>query len=160
MALWPLRKRIAQPVTGAQIRISNGIFGRGMPNAPTAEVDSSSHTGGLYNYHEGDLFYPGAQSFVFEPGFEAPVKSIWGGGGGNQGFLIAGDGNSRFSPLQPPQVYSEATVQTDGIGGLQAGQIALQPLLDQSPLLGGNPPNPWGVAPSDPAAIFAGGSGL
>lgn len=133
--MWPLRKRIpAQRVTGAQVRILYGLFG-GPPPSPYAFVDTNSHTGGLYNYHEGEIFYPGAASFVFEPGFELPLKSIWGGGSGvNQGFMITGNGNSKFNPYQPPPLFSPRTFLPAGIGGLQAGQMAFQPLLESVPL--------------------------
>lgn len=140
MSFWPTRKRYAsEPVTGAQIRIATGAFGGGGPVSPYAYVDPNPHTGGIYNFHEGGLFFPGTPSFVFDPGFELPLKSIWGGGGANQGFLIAGDGNSKFSPYQrSPQVYSQQTVKTSGLGGLQAGGIAFQPLLYDVP----TPENP------------------
>ena len=135
MSLWPLRKRYAaQRVTGAQTRITlGGEFGVGAPQFASAFVDANCKCSGIYHYHEGDIFLPGAQSFVFEPIFETPIKSIWGGGGGAQGFLIAGAGNSFFNPIQPPQVYSLQMVKTSGVGGLQAGQMALQPLLEDVP---------------------------
>jgi hypothetical protein len=77
---------------------------------------------GIYSYHEGDLFTPGAGNFVFEPNFELPLQTIWG-----FGFIR---NPNTFNPLQPPQVLSPPNVQANGIGGLQAGTIQLEPLID------------------------------
>ena len=123
MPLFPsLRKRTAsQPVSGANIRIRQGVFGVGNPAFTFADVDPNAGTG-IYNYHEGDLFTPGAGNFVFEPTFELPIETLWG-----FGFIR---NPNTFSPLQQPQVFSPPTVVNNGIGGLVAGQIALQPLIE------------------------------
>lgn len=111
-----------QPVvkSGAASRIFAGIFG--VANNPaanlSAEVDTTNAT--LYRYHEGDLFTPGAQNYVFEYPFEFPLQTIWG-----IGFLRT---PNTFSPYQPMQKYSNPNVVINGVGGLQAGQIVHQPL--------------------------------
>ena len=48
-----------------------------------------------------------------------------------QTFIGAGIANRDFlHPLQPPQLYQLQAVSTAGIGGLSAGQMVLQPLID------------------------------
>ncbi len=119
-----LRKRTpSQPVTGGNVRIVAGAFGSGGPTAYAFAVGNPFATAaGLYSYHEGDLFTPGAGNFVFEPNFELPLQTVWG-------FGFVRNPNT-FKALQPPQVWAHPTVTTDGIGGLQAGTMELQPLLE------------------------------
>lgn len=119
-----LRKRTpSQPITGGNVRIAQGDFGNGMPTAYAfVDVNPFANAAGLYSYHEGDLFTPGAQNFVFEPNFETPLQTVWG-----RGFIR---NPNTFKPLQPPQVWAHPHVTTDGLGGLQAGTIELQPLLE------------------------------
>ena len=115
----PLRDRMpSEPVTGANVRIMQGLFGTGNP-AAAFETDANSRTG-LYAYHEGDLFTPGAGNWVFEPQFELPLFTIWG-----NAFLRK---PNTFAPLQPPQVYAQPTVQNNGLGGLEAGSYDTTPL--------------------------------
>ena len=48
-----------------------------------------------------------------------------------QTFIGPGVANRDFlHPLQPPQLYQLQAVSTAGIGGLSAGQMVLQPLID------------------------------
>lgn len=117
-----LRKRIpSEQVSGGNIRIRMGLFGTGSPEGAFAEVDPSA-AASIYNYHEGDLFTPGAQNFVFEPNFELPLITIWG-----NAFLRT---PNTFNPIQPQQVYSPANVVNNGLGGLLAGDLELQALLN------------------------------
>jgi hypothetical protein len=71
-------------------------------------------------YKVGDVFLPGAGNEAYETPWELPVQLIRGPG------RIAG----ALSVTQPPQVWFNAQVGLNGLGGLQAGQIILQPLLD------------------------------
>jgi hypothetical protein len=126
--------------TGASVRtqFTNPVG----PQLPEVEMDDS-----IYRHHEGYLFTPGAENYVFEWPFEFPVMSPWGGGGGAQGQYVDGipftslqhatmghfmgnPVNDAFNPLQPPQVFSNPTTVTNGLGGLQAGGLASYPLLD------------------------------
>lgn len=78
----------------------------------------------IARFFEGDLFTPGAQNYVYEPVFErTPLQTIWGAG-----FLRT---PNTFSPIQSPQVWSQPNVFTNGIGGLVAGQLVLQPLEEE-----------------------------
>ena len=79
----------------------------------------------IYYHFEGDLFTPGAENYVFESRFErTALQTIWG-----NAFLRT---PNTFSPVQPPQVFSPPHVVTSGIGGVVAGQMALQPLEFES----------------------------
>jgi hypothetical protein len=117
------RKRVAaQPVaSGAIIRIMTGLFGSGSPIAGLSEVDPRP-SASIYQYHEGDLFTPGSQNFVFESIFELPIQTIWG-----NAFLRRAN---TFNPIQPPQVFSQPNVMTNGIGGIVAGDIEFQNLIN------------------------------
>jgi hypothetical protein len=116
-----LRNRMpSEQIAGGNISIRLGAFGSGSPENPYAFVNPNA-AAGIYNYHEGDIFLPGAENFVFEPNFELPLVAIWG-----NAFLRT---PNTFKPLQPPQIYANATVTTAGLGGLQAGQVELEPLL-------------------------------
>jgi len=118
---WLLRKRIpSETVSGGQSRIRLGAFGNGSPLFSMVDVDPNSGTG-IYDYHEGAVFSPGAENFVFEPNFELPIQGIWG-----KGFLRT---PNTFNPLQNAQVWSNPNIVTNGLGGLEAGQMILQPLL-------------------------------
>jgi hypothetical protein len=117
-------------------QLLTALFGFGSPESglkskPLQPVSISTVPGaggggnenaGLYTYHEGDLFNPGAMNYVFEPQTELPLQTIWG-----FGFLRR---PNTFNPIQPPQVWANPTTQMNGIGGIEAGQFALQPLLD------------------------------
>lgn len=109
------------PASGAISRIFGGLFG-GTPN-PAANLSAEvavPNNKGFYLYHEGDLFTPGAQNYVFEPTRELPMQTLWGGA-----FIRR---PNTFSVRQPQQPYSNPTITYVGVGGLVAGQIAFQPL--------------------------------
>lgn len=106
--------------SGALSRIMNGLFGTANSPSQTSSAEVNPNANALYQYHEGDVFTPGTQNYVFEYPFEFPLQTIWG-----HGFLRT---PNTFSPRQPSQVPSPANVMINGIGGLQAGQIATQPL--------------------------------
>lgn len=97
----------------SQVRKDTGSGGPNKYAGPNRGPD-------IYQYQMGDLFTPGTQNFVFEYPFELPMFTIWG-----NAFLRQ---PNTFQPLQPPQVYSNQTVRLNGIGGLVAGTVALQPL--------------------------------
>lgn len=117
-----LKKRFqGPPVTGANIRIRNGTFSNPNPIADFVTVDPKSRAS-IYAYVPGDIFTPGAESFVFEPNFELPMQTIWG-------FAFLRKPNT-FSPLQPNPVVAQPHLAYNGIGGLQAGTIELNPLVE------------------------------
>lgn len=118
-----LRKRTPQTVSGGNTRIAGGVFGDGKPTAYAWTDVNPANVAHIYRYHEGDLFTPGAQNFVFEPNFELPLQAVWG-----FGFIR---NPNPFKPTQPPQVWSHPTVTSVGLGGLQAGQFDFQPLIDE-----------------------------
>jgi hypothetical protein len=107
----------SEQISGGMTRIRQGLFGTGAAQFPGAEVTGQFEFEGLYNYHEGDLFSPGAGNWVFEPNFELPLVTIWG-----NAFLRK---PNTFREYQPPQVWSNPTVVQNGIGGLQAGEYDL-----------------------------------
>lgn len=107
-----------------------GLFGN-RPGNPSLDVarDQQSVAAGLptrkaqpfYQYHIGDLFTPGTQNFVFEPTTElTPLTTIWG-----NAFLSK---PNAWPVTQPPQQWAPYNKYVNGIGGLIAGQYALQPL--------------------------------
>ena len=115
------RKRVpSEQISGANIRIRMGLFGTGTPVSGSEFVEGA-YNASVYNYHEGDLFTPGSGNWVFEPNFELPLVTIWG-----NAFLRT---PNTFNPLQNPQLYSNPNVMNNGVGGLQAGQMELEPLL-------------------------------
>jgi hypothetical protein len=116
-----LRTRIpSEGVTGGIVRIITGLFGTGDTRG-VAQVNPNASTP-IYRYHEGDVFLPGTGNWVFEPGFELPMQTIWG-----NAFLRK---PNTFNPLQVPQLYSNPTVVNNGLGGLQAGIMQLEPLIN------------------------------
>jgi hypothetical protein len=118
------RARIpSETISGANIRIAAGEFGAGDPRYGFAQVDPRASAPGLYYYHEGDLFAPGTGNWVFETTHELPLVTIWG-----KAFLRR---PNTFSVIQHPQVMANPTVRSGGLGGLQAGTIELEPLLEE-----------------------------
>lgn len=112
-------------VTGAMARIAAGLFGYSNPRANMdAEVPSPGPKA-LYQFHEGDLFLPGAQNFVLDPFQELPMQTIWG-----HGFMRT---PNVFNPEQPQPVAfippGTTYVRIAGVGGLVSGQMATQPLM-------------------------------
>lgn len=127
-----LRPRVsAHSGTGGISRILAGVFGAGGPTPYNQlDVDPRSVAPMLYAYHEGDVFTPGAENFVFEPMQELPLKGWWGAGSdANQGTPYPVNAWPVFASVAPN--WSLPTVTRDGYGGLQAGAFVQQPLLDQ-----------------------------
>lgn len=106
--------------SGALSRIMTGVFGSAEPASSSESFQVAQARKALYTYHMGDLFTPGTQNYVFEYPFEFPLQTIWG-----NAFIR---NPNTFKATQPPQVYSNPNVMQNGIGGLVAGQIALQGL--------------------------------
>ena len=111
------QRMVSEVISGANARIAGGLWGQGSPVYDVNDVDPRSAAPGIYFYHEGDLFTPGAGNFVFEPWFELPLVTIWG-----NAFLRK---PNTFRETQPPQVWSNHTVVQNGIGGLQAGEYEM-----------------------------------
>jgi len=119
----PADSRPRGGIIGGMQRIAAGLFGVSTPRAQLSSQVAQPKKA-LYHYHEGDLFTPGSQNYVFEPPFELPLNTVWG-----HAFLRA---PNTFSVLQPAPVSYIPTgtyfAVPNGIGGLVAGQMALQPL--------------------------------
>lgn len=112
----------SEQIAPAMSAILGGAFGSGSLAFPPA-VNAVIQNGALYHFHEGDVFFPQSPSYVFEPLFENPIVTMWG-----QAFLRKAN---TFKPVSAvPQVYAYPNIVTRGIGGLQAGELALQPLVD------------------------------
>lgn len=122
-----LRKRItAQPVVGGGMM---GFIMQAPSGSPQAGLAASNVVGqqrGYYHFHEGDLFTPGTGNFVLDPVYETPLMCVWGNGSLRQPNV--------FNPLQPPQVWPLPVFKTQGLGGLQTGQLMLAPLMSTSPI--------------------------
>jgi hypothetical protein len=123
MSFWPLRKRVpSEPVqSGAIVRIMMGDFGTGAPFAGVAQV-LPLQSSAVAMYHQGDVFLPGTQNYVYEPTQELPLNTIWG-----RGFIR---NPNTFNPIQPPQVFTQPNLAPNGIGGLVAGDMELQALIN------------------------------
>lgn len=120
----PPREQTA--VSGAMSRIVSGLFGKSTPkNTLDAQVPEPGPKA-MYHFHEGDLFTPGAQNFVLDPFQELPLQTIWG-----HAFLRQ---PNSFQPIPPTPVSfippGTSFVRIAGIGGLVAGQVAFQPLMN------------------------------
>lgn len=113
------KRQSAWSISGAITRIMQGTFGTGSPISADQMV--GGQIGPTALYHEGDLFTPGTGNFVFQPTTELPMVTIWGNAFPRR--------SGAFPPLQPPQLYSNPNVVLNGIGGLQAGTMELEPLL-------------------------------
>lgn len=131
MSLPTQRKRVPTDILASGMsRIFQGVFGgasKVQPNtsAPENVIGDTRREAGFYHMHEGDIFNPGTGNWVLDPFQETALNTIWG-----HGFLRK---PNTFNPVQPPQVYSSPTVTTRGIGGLVAGQIAFQPMIEPGP---------------------------
>jgi hypothetical protein len=121
-----LRKRIpSEPISGGNTRIQAGLFGTGAPTPGIAldfDPARSENAASIYSYHPGDIFTPGAESWVFEPNFELPLQTIWG-----NAFLRRAN---TFNPRQAPQIWAQPNVVNNGLGGLTAGEMELQGLIN------------------------------
>lgn len=80
----------------------------------------------LYFYTLGPRFDAGAQAEVFRPKFQNPIASFLGAG--RVGGFVAG----QFHVDQPPQVNFVRQIGLVGLGGVQAGTLRGQRLLDLS----------------------------
>ena len=74
----------------------------------------------LFTYQVGDTLLPGAANEAYQSPWENPIVSVRGRG------RFAG----ALSVVQPAQVWFSPQHGLNGLGGLQAGQLILQPLLD------------------------------
>jgi|ERR1700674_4526255 len=128
MSFPALRPRIAAyGHTGGLARIIAGAFGSG---APQPVVNYATGVPPIYAYHEGDIFRPGVENYVFEPMHELPIKSWWGGGSDvNQGTPYPVNAWPVYAAEIPARSYAMTT--RVGYGGLQAGAFVQQPLLDR-----------------------------
>lgn len=77
----------------------------------------------LYNYALGTRFDPGAMAEAFLPEFGNPLYYIRGAG------RIP---RRQFNCLQPAQIRFLPLAGIQGLGGVQAGFVISQPLLDPS----------------------------
>lgn len=127
MSFVALRPRYsAQQGTGGIRRILAGAFGFGAPIPTQVE---GLETPSVAAYHEGDVFLPGAESYVFEPLHELPIKGLLGQGSDvNQATHFPDARWPVFASVAPLVSFPLAT--TVGLGGLQAGALVQQPLLD------------------------------
>jgi hypothetical protein len=82
----------------------------------------------LYNYVRRTLPDAGAQQYAFIPAFMNPLFSLPGPGTPY---------SFRWNPLQPEQLYYNLAQNMQGVLGVVAGQMALQPLLDTRNGVGG-----------------------
>ena len=122
-------RRPSETIVGGLSRIVASLFGPGAPSnqlsSDTQVLGENRFEGGVYNFHEGDLFTPGTGNWVMDPSQESALQTVWG-----HGFLRR---PNSFNPFSAPLVFSAQTVVTNGIGGLMAGQTAFQPLLIPAP---------------------------
>lgn len=76
----------------------------------------------IYKYVQRPLLNPGGVSnYAFSPKFMLPL------------FTLPGPGTPytfHWSPVQPEQMYYTLAQRMDGKIGIMAGQMALQPLID------------------------------
>jgi hypothetical protein len=107
------------------MRILAGAFGTG---APVPQIVLGQQADPVAFYHQGDVFLPGAESYVFESAFELPIKGIRGQGGVRQGSHYPDARWPVFAATAP--VIANVLATQVGYGGLQSGAIILQPLLD------------------------------
>lgn len=80
----------------------------------------------LYNYALGIRFDPGAMAEAFLPEFANPM------------YVYRGPGRipaMQFNCLQPAQIRFLPLLGLQGVGGVQAGFVVSQPLLDPSQLM-------------------------
>lgn len=87
-----------------------------MPKALSAPV----YDGDLYSHVLGQTITAGAERYAFVQRFDKPQYDLIG----------AGFHTGQFRPYQEPQVYVNLAVPTNGIGGLQGGQMVALPLVN------------------------------
>jgi hypothetical protein len=76
---------------------------------------------GVYGYHQARIFDNGAQQVTFEFHKTLPQYTAIGPATAVQSVLMI---------QQPSQVWNPLSVPTSGIGGLQAGALVSQPLVN------------------------------
>lgn len=124
-----LRPRVVADV-GIAYRINEGPgLPPGHPMLPIIEA-----AGSPYRWYEGDLFTPLTGNYVFDPPWELPTSSYFGGGGCVGGWWRQ---PNVFTPRQAaPQsgpflnTGFATNVPATGLNGLIAGQFSTEPLLD------------------------------
>lgn len=92
-----------------------GFFKKKIPNSGGRHANEP-----IYSWHQGRIFNNGAQQIAFEFGKALPLYSVIGPG------TIAG----ALMVDQPPQVWNPQSVPMTGIGGIQAGALVSQPLVN------------------------------
>jgi len=126
-----LRKRVAsEPVvtTTGLAAILQGAFGTATPESVSSSQVGPLLTedmGGIYHFHEGDLFTPGTGNWVKDPDHDTALMTLWG-----HGFLCRANA---FRPEQPPQVYIPVTVPLAAQAGIVVGTWEQENLLDNPP---------------------------
>lgn len=110
---------------GGIVRIFQGIFGIGAPTARSSDPNEviNQKPGPLYHMHEGDIFEPGTGNWVLDPAFDGPLMTVWGNGSTYP---------KVWSVTDQPVAIAQPTYLTNGLGGPVAGQIALQPLVEET----------------------------
>ena len=78
-----------------------------------------AHAPELYRYRHGQIFTNGAEEYVLDQPQTLPIILYKG----------AGSAAGQLRVLQHPQVYANLAVATSSLGGLQSGQLILQPLI-------------------------------
>lgn len=113
------------PETSGIARILQGVFGIGAPTSRSSDPNEviNFKPGPLYHMHEGDIFEPGTGNWVLDPAFDGPLMTVWGNG----------DGYPKvWGVTSEPAVIALPTYVTNGLGGTQSGQLALQPLVEET----------------------------
>lgn len=82
----------------------------------------------LYSYHQGLVLTNGTRQLVFDQETTLPSISFRGSGR---------TAKYQLNSEQPAQVRANLAVPIAGIGGLMAGQIQQQPLIDSGAIYGG-----------------------
>lgn len=110
---------------GGLLRILQGVFGLGAPLSRSSDPAQvvNQKPGPLYHMHEGDIFEPGTGNWVLDPAFDGPLMTVWGNGDSYPNVMHVTD---------TPVAIALPTYLTNGLGGPVAGQIALQPLVEES----------------------------
>jgi len=78
------------------------------------------HDADLYSHVQGQVITAGAEVYAFLQRFDKPQYDIIG----------AGFHTGQFEPFQGPQVMVNLAVPNNGVGGLQSGQMAQLPLVN------------------------------
>jgi hypothetical protein len=105
-------------------------FMRKKQPAPTAKQHTHSGSfrkkrfltqGAPFYYTPGPVFTEPAMAAIYHTELQNPKQRILGGG-----YPVA----LQIRSLQPPQLFARPAVTIDGLGGQQAGQLAILPLAD------------------------------